>query len=199
MELLRKFLVFLRKEYKDNPKNILIRMGAMTIVAAIACVLVDSFLPFNGYWNILRSALVGLLAVPMFAFGYLVSLYLHFEKVSEGDGWVPFRARLSSTWRLRVFAVFCAILFVMALNLTQNAVYTFSSGALAAALLAGIAFIRLSSSEAARESLGIPDARDILNSSHKDNFFKEREAQREEKKAAKIEKKTRGSKKKEVE
>lgn len=190
MELLRKFLIFLRKEYKEDGRRIFFRSSILVIVTSLTAIAVDALLPFDGYWNILRSALVGATAIPLFALFYLISLYLHFEKVAEGDGWVPFRARFSTAWRLRIFAILCAILFVVALNLSQNAVYTLTSGLLGAVLIAGIAFIRYSSSEAARDALGIPDARDVISLSHKDNFFKDRETKREEKAAEKESRKT---------
>jgi len=118
--------------------------------------------PLEGNWwfTLLRSVLLMLLSVSMFVFGYGVSLLLHYSQMRTKDNWVPFRARVSPTWRRRIALLVGAVLLVLIYAAGGSIGYTLMSSISLAIGIALLAFIRLSKDESEREKFEIPDDRD---------------------------------------
>lgn len=184
MDLLRKFLVRLRREYYGDAKTFFLKAGGVTAVLALLTLLVDWLLPFNSWAMLLRSALLVPTAVAIFAVFYGVSLRLHSTQVASRDDWIPFRARFSQRWRLQIAAVIMAFLFVFTYAATRGVGYTLTSSVIGAIGIGLLAFVRSTKDEAKRTRLGVPDARDVSYDARKRAYEREREA----KKAAKARK-----------
>lgn len=183
---LRQGLIFLRKQFNADSKKFYIMYGAATLVALLVTFLVDLFLPFSSSINLVRSVLLIPTSLVVFATLYGVSLDLHHRQIETSEeGWVPFRSRYSLAWRYRIAAVVSALVFVFALSIQQNNLYTFTSSLVGVAVIALLAFVRSTTEEESRSRLGIPDARDLLYEEEKRRRLDEYEARLKSKKRSK--------------
>lgn len=177
--LFRKFLVRIRKEYNTEKKRLFIYSSIALIVSALLGVLVDAFLPFEGGWNILRSAVLVPTSVSIFILGYAISLDMHYKKIRDNPDWIPFRSRMSPTWRRRISAIVAAFAFIFVYANGYRIGYTFVSSLFVAAVIAIFAFMRTTREEANREEFDIPDVRDTHYETHRRKLAADRvEAQR---------------------
>lgn len=159
--MLRKGLIRLRKEYNTRLIRLIVTGGVVFLVCAVAGFLVDSYLPFTGWWNALRSAILIPLSLSIFVLGYTLSIHLHRKRVEEDPAWVPFRSRFTLRWRRRMAAIAAAFLFVLVYGAGYSIFYTLVSSVFVSMGIALFAFIRPSREESLREELEIPDARDL--------------------------------------
>jgi hypothetical protein len=177
--LFRKFLVRIRKEYNTNRNRLFLYSGIALLVAALAGVAADAFIPFNGLWNALRTLILVPTALGLFVFGYAISLELHYRKIANDPEWVPFRMRFSPTWRRRISAIVAAFALVFVYANGYRIGYTFISSIFVAVIIAIFAFLRTTRDESKREEFNIPDARDTNYEIHRRRLAAERlEAQR---------------------
>ena len=160
MEYFRKFLTFLRKGFNTRGKKYFYLWGCILAVALAASILVDLFVPFGAWWNLIRTAVLVPLSVSIFAIGYAVGLTLHRMRSTDPD-WRPYRTRFSPLWRIRIAAIVAAVGLVLVYAAGESPVFTLFSSVLLAVGLALLAFVRRTSTELKREKLGIPDARDV--------------------------------------
>lgn len=187
MEYFRKFLTFLRKGFNTRGKKYFYLWGSILAVALAASILVDLFVPFGAWWNLIRTAVLVPLSVSIFAIGYAIGLTLHRMRSTDPE-WKPYRTRFSPLWRIRIAAIVAAIGLVLVYAAGESPVFTLFSSVLLAIGLALLAFVRRTSTELKREKLGIPDARDVSYDSEvrrlqetRKNLMAERAAKREAK------------------
>lgn len=185
MDYFRKFLTFLRKGLNTRGMKYFYLWGAILLVSVAASVLVDLFVPFGAWWNLIRTAVLVPLSVSIFAVGYGISLILHRMR-STDPSWKPYRTRFSPLWRMRISAIVGALGLVLVYASGESPVFTLFSSVLLATGLALLAFMRRTSQEMKREKLGIPDARDVSYDSEvrklqetRRNVMAERAAKRE--------------------
>jgi len=160
MDYFRKFLTFLRKGTNTQGRAYFYRWGAVALVAITGSILVDLFVPFGAWWNLIRTVILVPLSVSLFAVGYGISLILHRMR-STDPNWQPYRTRFSPLWRMRISAIVGALALVMVYAAGESPVFTLLSSFLLAVGLALVAFMRRTSQELKREKLGIPDSRDV--------------------------------------
>lgn len=191
MDYFRKFLTFLRKGYNTRGRKYFYLWGGILLGALAASVAVDVLVPFGAWWNLIRTAVLVPLALSIFAVGYAVSLGLHRMR-SADPNWRPYRTRFSPLWRMRISAIVAALGLVLVYASGESPVFTLFSSVLLATGLALLAFMRRTSQEMKRESLGIPDARDVSYDSEvrklqetRKNAMAERAAKREAKREGK--------------
>ncbi len=191
MDYFRKFLTFLRKGLNTRGRKYFYLWGAVLGVALLASVLVDVFVPFGAWWNLIRTVVLVPLSVSIFAVGYGIGLILHRMR-STDPSWRPYRTRFSPLWRMRISAIVAALGFVVLYATRESAVFTLFSSALLALGLTLLAFMRRTSQELKREDLGIPDARDVSYDSevrrlqeNRRRIMAERAEQRDAKRAGK--------------
>ena len=187
MEYFRKFLTFLRKGFNTRGRKYFYLWGGILAVALAASILVDIFVPFGAWWNLIRTAVLVPLSVSIFAIGYAVGLALHRMRSTDPE-WRPYRTRFSPLWRIRIAAIVAAVGLVLVYAAGESPVFTLFSSVLLAIGLALLAFVRRTSTELKREKLGIPDARDVSYDSEvrrlqetRKNLMAERAAKREAK------------------
>jgi len=160
MDYFRKFLTFLRKGQNTKGMGYFYLWGGVLLGSALAAVLVDLFVPFGAWWNLIRTVVLVPLSVSIFAVGYGISLILHRTRIKD-PSWRPYRTRFSPLWRMRISAIVGALGLVLIYASNESPLFTiFSSGILAVGF-ALFAFMRRTSQELKREKLGIPDARDV--------------------------------------
>lgn len=160
MNYFRKFLTFLRKGQNTQGRKFFYLWGSILFLSVLAAVLVDLFLPFGAWWNLIRTLVLVPLSVSMFAVGYGIGLILHRIR-SKNPEWRPYRTRFSPLWRMRISAIAAAIGLVLVYASGDSPVFTIFSSFLLALGLGLLAFMRRTSQEMKRETLGIPDARDV--------------------------------------
>lgn len=164
--LFRKFLIWIRDKQRADAKNLYFYCVAGFLAFGIISLLVDSFVPWDGWWTLIRSALL----VPIAGFGfvglYALSLDLserkHKEANQNEEEWVPFRLRYSPKWRRNVSLIIGAVVVVIAYASENFVGYTIASSLIAILALALIAFCRLTRSENKRAELNIFDPRDSM-------------------------------------
>lgn len=187
MEYFRKFLTFLRKGFNTRGKKYFYLWGSILVAALAASILVDLFVPFGAWWNLIRTAVLVPLSLSIFAIGYAIGLTLHRMRSTDPE-WKPYRTRFSPLWRIRIAAIVAAVGLVLVYAAGESPVFTLFSSVLLAIGLALLAFVRRTSTELKREKLGIPDARDVSYDSEvrrlqeaRKNLMAERAAKREAK------------------
>lgn len=189
--IFRKFLVRIRKEYNENPKRLFIVSLISTIIFAGVGILADLFLPFSGIGNVVRSIILIPTSVSMFVLGYAISLFFHYARTNQDPNWVPFRLRLSPSWRRRLSAIIAAVMFVIIYANGFRVGYTPTSSVFVAIGIALFAFMRTTKEEAAREEFNIPDVRDVRYNAHMKKLSEKRaeaERERQEKRQARRDK-----------
>lgn len=191
MNIFRKFLIKIRAWDRDDRKKFYLISLSVLLLSIAAGIAADMFLPFNGWWNALRSLILIPTSFSLFSIGYAMSLYLHYRKVNTDSQWTPFRARTSPMWRRRIALIIAAVLFVIVYSNGYGVGYTFSSSALLAVGLALLAYIRTNREESLRERLDIPDARDVVYNEKFNELLKEKQAASLAKKEAKNQKRRR--------
>lgn len=180
--LFRKFLVRIRREYHQNPKRLFIGSLVSTIVFSLIGIIADILLPFSGWGNIVRSFILLPTSLSMFIFGYAISLFTHYSKLNNDSAWVPYRLRMSPSWRRRISAIIAALMFVLIYANGFRVGYTPTSSMFVAIGIGLFAFMRTTREEAAREKFNIPDARDIKYNTQMENLANERAKKEEAKK-----------------
>ena len=188
MDILRKFLIRLRKEYYADVRKFYIRFGGVAAVLAIVTLLADWLLPFGGWGTLVRSFLLVPTAVAIFSTAYGLSLYLHEAQLRANEDWRPYRARFSPRWRLQISAVVGALLFVFAYASTRGVGYTLTSSIIGAVIVALFAFVRTTREESKRVKLGIPDARDVAYDARRRQYERDLQAKKDAKERKKKEK-----------
>lgn len=186
MEIIRKALVRMRREYNSQPKRLFMYSGIPMVVLIAICVVVDLIVPMDNWiFTLIRSLLLMLTASSMFIFGYAVGLMLHYSQLRSNPEWVPFRARVSPTWRRRMALIIVAVLLVLIYGAGGGIGYTLVSSASLAIGIALLAFIRTTVEEAEREKFDLPDDRDTSYHRRLEVLRKEREQKMNAKKAKK--------------
>lgn len=183
--MLRKALIRILSEYNTNLRRLIMLCAIVGGAGMVIAVLLDSFTPFTGIWNVARSVVLIPLAVSLFVSGYTLGLYLHKQKISEDADWVPYRLRFSLTWRRRIAMIVAAILFVFMYATGFSPVYTTMASIFVACGIATLAFIRATREESVREELSIPDARDLRYNNFREKAEKDRAAEKLAKKEEK--------------
>ncbi len=167
MKLFRSQLQKLKMEFINNSKRMwLIALGA-ALISTVLGVLADWLLPWVSFGMILRSIILIPSAVSYFAVGYGLML-LYYNKRMGDSNWVPIRARFSPIWRVRLSVIVGALLLVMIYASNQQHIgYTAGSSLIAAFIISLFVFMRKTTQELKRETLGIPDPRDIAANAYK--------------------------------
>lgn len=160
--IFRRALVQFRKWANEDFKKNLLKFGSLFLVAVAAGILVDIFLPFGAWWNVLRSAILAPTALFGFISFYMIAVILSQRQVAGNPNWVTYRARWSPTWRRRIGIILGAVLFVMVYAVGFQPGYTLISSFIVMSFAAIFAFVRMTQKEIDRAELGAPDPRDHI-------------------------------------
>lgn len=161
MLFFRKALVRIKREYNTNRKKLFLYSALATVLFILLGTVADLFLPFNGVSNLARTLILIPTSISMFVLGYGLSLYGHYRQLENDPDWVPFRARLSPTWRRRTALIVGAFLILGIYANEQSTGYTPISSLITAVVIGLLAFIRTTKEEAKREEFNLPDERDV--------------------------------------
>lgn len=159
--MLRQALIYLRRQYNTNLARLLQVAGGALIACLIAGVLLDVFIPFSRWWNVLRTVVLIPETASIFTLAYTLGLHLHYRRENEQTDWVPYRLRFSLSVRRQIAAVGAALVLVFIYATSFGPGYTFMSSLLLALVIGLIAFIRPTKDEQTREEYNLPDARDV--------------------------------------
>lgn len=175
MLIFRKALVRIRREYNQEPKRLYLLSGGLVIIFAGIGLVIDALLPFSGLGNIVRSLILIPTSVAVFVFGYAVGLFFHYARMNQKSGWVPYRLRMSPSWRRRISAIVAAFLAVLVYASGFKIGYTLVSSIFVSIVIALFAFMRTTKEESAREEFNIPDVRDVRYNAHMQKLSEQRE------------------------
>lgn len=159
--MVRQFLIIIRTYFSKDSKKFFTVSGILLALLLIVNICVDSFIPFQRWWMILRSFLAIPTTIVLFSLGYALFLMRQKSKFEQDRDWVPLRLQVSLSNRRRLAIVGAAFIIVFAYGTSKNHFYTSLSSVWLALVVALLAFIRPTKEEQFREELGIPDMRDI--------------------------------------
>lgn len=189
--MFRQALLYIRKNYNAEATRLrfLIMWGAAFLLSVVAGYVIDYTLPFEQWWNLLRTAVLTVIAASGFILAYAGSLFLHYRRIAIDPHWIPFRARLSTTWRRRISALIGALGFVILYAHGMQPGYTFVTALFVIMVIGLFTYMRPTRDEARREKLNIPDARDLKYESLKTRIAEEQAQKQRMKELRKSEKK----------
>ena len=95
MELIQKYINYLRKSYFSNFKSISIKSSIALVLFIITGVLIDVFIPFNAWGNTIRAFLVAFGGFAAFTFCYLIGFFLYQSRRNKIDNYVKIKDRFS--------------------------------------------------------------------------------------------------------
>ena len=171
---LRKLLIWLRKNlYKNTNKTYLVAFVVLTLSAG-AGILMDYFLPFNVWYNILRVFSAVPTSLALFTVFYGASLNLGDKRMKDED-WVPLRERFSYSWRVRISLIIGAFLVLIAYGTQKTLVYTLISAFVLTTIVSLLVFSRKTRIEQIQEEYGLPDSRDRAYAKRLEQLRMERE------------------------
>lgn len=162
----RKALVWIHNQYLDHTKDLFLYSGIAFVVMTAVSFLADFMLSWEQWAILVRSALVIPTAASIFILGYGLTLLYVDYKSSRNPEYSTWRMRLSPTMRNRVSAIIGAILFVLMLAVAQQPGYTLAASFIVAIIVGLFAFMRKTSRELTRSTIGLPDVRDAALDSH---------------------------------
>ena len=184
----------LKRQYHKSAARMFAVASVLSVIFAASAVSVDVFLPFGGWWTLLRTFLLIPLSMSLFVLGYTVALFLFYAqaeqaKVDHEEEYVSFRGRMSAAWRRRIAAIVAAVGILITYANGHSATYTFVSSCFVAVLLGLVLFIRLTAEESKLADAGIPDPRDLayrVESAKIKSTLKKRSERKKEIRKAKI-------------
>lgn len=154
-------LTKIRKQYNQNPIKLIQVTLASFAVTTLGGILMDMFLPYYGWGNIVRSLWLVPASGTMFVIMYAISLFLHNSKVRGDQKWVPYRFRYSQKTRIEYSVIFIVLVGVSLYATGFRVGFTFVSSFIGACMIACVVFCRSTRNEHYDQSNDLKDVRDI--------------------------------------
>lgn len=164
IEYLRKFLIFIRKQgnREDLKPSFEYRLLLGAAIGFVLGVLLDTLLPFNFFFNMLRGVVANLVGFAIFSAIYIKISDMRRKKVNKDQYYKPIRNRLSYRQRVNFSIVIGAIVLVfIGLSTKQSPTYTFKASIAIIAIIGLLAFARPDRNEFIKDIYEIPDVRDL--------------------------------------
>ena len=161
MNIPRKGLIYLRKQYNTNLVKAALVIVAAVLVTVCLGLVADVFLPLSSFMNwaiVVKTFIAVPTAVSIFSLAYMVSLFFHNSKVNSDPSWVPYRSRYSPKQRLYLLGIVGALAFVFNYGWRTS---TLAASLVIAVLIACLVFLRLDRTEQQNFDTGVVDIRDI--------------------------------------
>ena len=161
LDIPRKGLIYLRKQYNTNLlKAVAIIVTAILVTVCLGLV-ADTFLPLSSFMNwaiVVKTFIAVPTAVSIFSLAYMVSLFFHNSKVNSDPSWVPYRSMYSPKQRIYLVGIVGALAFVFNYGWRTS---TLAASLVIAVLIACLVFLRLDRTEQQNFDTGVVDIRDI--------------------------------------
>lgn len=183
MKFLRKYLLWLRKEFYNDKFFFSIKILSVAFVLGAANFFTDRYLPTGSWWNVIRTVELIPTAIAIFNILYLITVLSSINRLQNDESYIPIRMRFSYSWRLRIAAMIGALLLVLIFATNEGPAYTFSSSIIGAFIIAVVAFIRPTKEELQRSQLGIPDLRDIRFEMDQEELKKRKQKKKDDSKS----------------
>lgn len=188
MEQIRKYILFLRK--KDNQDNLkptfAVRLLLVALASFLVSLLVDNFLPFNYWINMIRGVLACVLGLSLSSFVYIMSLRESDKRKSKDRYYLPVRMRFSYRQRVNLSIVLGVILLILSfLGSKQDGIYTLKSSLIISSIFLLLTFVRRHRNEFIKDIYEIPDIRDLEFMKKKKERNQENELQKTKNKGKK--------------
>lgn len=188
MEQIRKYILFLRK--KDNQDNLkptfAVRLLLVALASFLVSLLVDNFLPFNYWINMIRGVLACVLGLSLSSFVYIMSLRESDKRKSRDRYYLPVRMRFSYRQRVNLSIVLGVVLLILSfLGSKQDGIYTLKSSLIISSIFLLLTFVRRNRNEFIKDIYEIPDIRDLEFMKKKKERNQENELQKTKNKGKK--------------
>lgn len=170
MEYFRRYLVFIRKQ--DNKTNLRPafagRLLIISIISIIIGVLLDIFMPFNFFLNMIRGIIANVAGWSVASYVYLMAVRVRRHKIKLDKYYQPLRKRFSYTQRINIsimMGVFISIFILLSGN--PSPIYTLKAAIFILIIILLVIFSRRDRSEFLKNIYNIPDVRDLEFMSNK--------------------------------
>lgn len=164
IEYLRKFLIFIRKQSNRTDLNPVfeIRILIGIIIGVVGGIIIDVFLPYNFFLNMIRGVIANIVGFSIFSIAYVTNVKLRNKKIEKDNLYVSLRKRFSHQQRINL-SILGGIILVLLILLTskEGAAYTLKAGLAVTSILILLAFARSSRDEFIKNIFEIPDVRDL--------------------------------------
>ena len=161
------------------------------LVLGAASVALDILLPFESWFNFLRSALLIPLSLIVFTLGYWITCWRVDAKRALDPEYMTLREKVSPMWRRRFAIIAAAVALLLAYTSMDTVGMTVSGSFVVALVIGAVTFARMTTTEKKRESIGVPDKRDLAYNSNLEERRRKRELAKEEAELVKSERRER--------
>lgn len=189
--IFRKALMRIRRMYYTDLKRSLVIALLGFLVLGAASVALDILLPFESWFNFLRSALLIPLSLIVFTLGYWITCWRVDAKRALDPEYMTLREKVSPMWRRRFAIIAAAVALLLAYTSMDTVGMTVSGSFVVALVIGAVTFARMTTTEKKRESIGVPDKRDLAYNSNLEERRRKREIAKEEAELVKSERRER--------
>lgn len=176
--MIRKLLLMIRKTSAKLDKKKTIIAIAGTIALWIVGVILDIFMPFGFWFNMIRAFICVSTALVSFSALYLYAIYREQQKQINNISYKPIRSRFTYKERVNLSILMWAVLFIILLfTATPMPAYTFLNSWVIVGILAILTFTRATKAEFIRGHYGLDDVRDFENEQAIEDKIKKRHAE----------------------
>lgn len=189
--IFRKALMRIRRMYYTDLKRSLVIALLGFLVLGAASVALDILLPFESWFNFLRSALLIPLSLIVFTLGYWTTCWRVDAKRALDPEYMTLREKVSPMWRRRFAIIAAAVALLLAYTSMDTVGMTISGSFVVALVIGAVTFARMTTTEKKREAIGVPDKRDLAYNSNLEERRRKRELAKEEAELAKSERRER--------
>lgn len=154
---MRELLIWIRSKSTSIFPTIVI---ISAIISLITGIILDIFIPYNFWYNMIRAILASVGAFGIFSFSYIsITTYRKANKIET----LTLREQFSQKQRINLSLIGGAILLLGYILLVKpgKPIFTLYSSIMILYLITVIAFIRYTRDEYLRASAGVDDERDI--------------------------------------
>lgn len=178
--IFRKALMRVRRMYYTDLKRSLALALIGFVALGAASVALDIILPFESWFNFIRSALLIPLSLIVFMLGYWATCWRVDAKRALDPEYMTLREKISPMWRRRFAVIAAAVALLLAYTSMDTVGMTISGSFVVALVIGAVTFARMTTTEKKRESIGVPDKRDLAYNSNLEERRRKRELAKEE-------------------
>lgn len=175
MEYFRKYLIFIRRQDNTEMKPLfIIRMLILVVLGIIGGILMDKFLPFNFFYDMIRGIFAVMTGISSASYVLVISSRLRRNKYIQDRHYLPLRKRFSFRQRTNFSIIIGTFIFMfILLSNKANLAFTLKTSISILLSILLIAFARKDRNEFLKNIYNIPDIRDLEFSKNKKNKKKE--------------------------
>lgn len=163
MEYFRKYLILIRKYDNTEMKPLfIIRMLILVTLGIVGGILMDKFLPFNFFFNMIRGVFAVITGISSSSYALIISSRLRKNKYMQDRNYLPLRKTFSFRQRTNFSIIIGSFIFMfILLSNKANLIFTLKTSISIFLGIVLVAFARKDRNEFLKDIYNIPDIRDL--------------------------------------